>query len=229
MKGDGRGDGGRRGRTARANEAEAAARAHEVARPGWETIGCRRGGADDLNKTDALSTEHDTAPKLSSVRGWKIGSRLRETAVAGRAEAPEKKLVTAKNDAENARRELREGARVCGAAEERRLARAARGHRLCPTGRGEPALVFFFSGGRPRSRRPPSRPRGLPAACGVSAPGPPCAAAPPSVSPTRNGRTSIDHPTPDAGRRAPPNNSSRVRVETRPAAAPGVFATRLGS
>ena len=73
--GDGRGDGGRRGRTARANEAEAAARAHEVAAAGLaRQLAAAEGRADDLNKgLDALSTEHDTVTKaVVGSRGWRV-------------------------------------------------------------------------------------------------------------------------------------------------------------
>ena len=95
----------------RANEAEAAARAHEVAAAGLaRQLAAAEGRADDLNKgLDALSTEHDTVTKAV------VGSRLEGAEAAYEKlrlqvelKRLKKELVTAKNDAENARRELRE-------------------------------------------------------------------------------------------------------------------------
>merc|ERR1719478_1479509 len=95
----------------RANEAEAAARAHEVAVAGLaRQLAAAEGRADDLNKgLDALSTEHDTVTKAV------VGSRLEGAEAAYEKlrlqvelKRLKKELVTAKNDAENARRELRE-------------------------------------------------------------------------------------------------------------------------
>ena len=95
----------------RANEAEAAARAHEVAAAGLaRQLAAAEGRADDLNKgLDALSTEHDTVTKAV------VGSRLEGAEAAYEKlrlqvelKRLKKELATAKNDAENARRELRE-------------------------------------------------------------------------------------------------------------------------
>ena len=95
----------------RANEAEAAARAHEVAAAGLaRQLAAAEGRADDLNKgLDALSTEHDTVTKAV------VGSRLEGAEAAYEKlrlqvelKRLKKELVTAKNDTEHARRELRE-------------------------------------------------------------------------------------------------------------------------
>ena len=95
----------------RANEAEAAARAHEVAAAGLaRQLAAAEGRADDLNKgLDALSTEHDTVTKAV------VGSRLEGAEAAYEKlrlqvelKRLKKELVTAKSDAEAARRELRE-------------------------------------------------------------------------------------------------------------------------
>ena len=122
-------------------------------RPGLaRQLAAAEGRADDLNKgLDALSTEHDTVTKAV------VGSRLEGAEAAYEKlrlqvelKRLKKELVTAKDDAENARRELREGARAArfaGAAEERRLAasgpRTSRCTRRPRGGCATGACVFF--------------------------------------------------------------------------------------